>query len=51
VDYLTHNHNEPGVYFDNGHFALKEGYRHNGVYIHGPYKRQQNRFKSIKLLR
>ena len=38
VKYLVNHPEEPGIHFENGHYALRDGYNTDSVYFHGPYK-------------
>ena len=38
VGYLVEHSEEPGINFENGHYALRDGYNTDSVYSHGPYK-------------
>ena len=38
VGYLIGHSEEPGINFENGHYALRDGYNTDSVYFHSPYK-------------
>ena len=44
IDFFIKNPTESGIYFKNGHYALKDGYNTEGVYPFGPYKLKKKRF-------
>ncbi|UYM17519.1 hypothetical protein [Endozoicomonas euniceicola] len=38
VRYLVNHPEQPGINFENGHYALRDGYNPDSAYFHGPYK-------------
>ncbi|UYM15159.1 hypothetical protein [Endozoicomonas euniceicola] len=48
VKFFIRNPTEPGIYFENGHYALKDGYNTESAYPHGPYKLKKNRFSFFR---
>ena len=48
VKFFISNPTEPGIYFENGHYALKDGYNTERAYPHGPYKLKKKRFSFFR---
>ncbi|MCW7554067.1 hypothetical protein NX722_15870 [Endozoicomonas gorgoniicola] len=47
VKYFIRKPAQPGIYFENGHYALKDGYMTEPTYPHGPYKLKKDAFSSF----
>ena len=45
VRYLVNHPEEPGINFENGHYALRDGYNPDSVYFRGPYKLVDRKLK------
>ena len=50
VKFFISNPTEPGIYFENGHYALKDGYNTEGVYPFGPYQLKKKTFLILSAL-